>query len=148
MAHLSGLLSVVLAVVAFCAVSASTVTYNVTFVTCVQGSTCPQGDLTSFNKSFALDNVIAPNVTLIVGDQLVFNLQTSTGIHPLSICQNSPLPKFCQGASGTDLLNTPITNAGSNTSYTFTTAGVYYYGCNNHPGMGATIIVLSGIGGD
>ncbi|CAF1029108.1 unnamed protein product [Rotaria sordida] len=52
------------------------------------------------------------------------------------------LPKFCAGANGTDVLNIPITKAGDSTSANFIAAGTYYYGCNYHPGMGATIIVF------
>ncbi|CAF4117355.1 unnamed protein product, partial [Rotaria sordida] len=67
---------------------------------------------------------------------------TNVPIHPLTICKNSSLPKFCAGANGTDVLNIPITKAGDSTSANFIAAGTYYYGCNYHPGMGATIIVF------
>ena len=133
---------VVLAVVSFFSVSANVVIYTVTFVPCVQGSTCPQGNPSAYNATFALNGTLSPNLTLNVGDQLVFNLATNVPIHPLTICQNSPVPQFCQGVTTSNELNTPITQAGPSTSVTFTTAGTYYYGCHNHPGMGATINVI------
>jgi hypothetical protein len=142
MASLLHVLSVLLAVITFYSVSASVVTYTVTFVSCVQGSTCPQGNPTTYNSAFALNGTIGLNLTLTVGDQLVFNLATNVTSHPLTICQNSPVPQFCQGAANSNLLNTPITLAGTSTSSTFPTAGTYYYGCNIHPGMGATIMVM------
>ena len=142
MASFLHVLSVLLAVITFYSVSANVVTYTVTFVPCVQGSTCPQGNPTAYNAAFALNGIIGLNLSLNVGDQLQFNLATNVSIHPLTICQNSPVPQFCQGATNSNLLNTPITQAGTNTSFTFTTAGTYYYGCNNHPGMGATIMVI------
>jgi hypothetical protein len=142
MARLSGLLLVVLAIVTFSSVSANVVTYIATFVSCVPGSTCPQGNPSIFNGTFALNGTLSPNITLNVGDELLFILATNVSIHPLTICQNSPVPQFCQDASNSNTLNIPITLAGTNTSYTFTTAGTYYYGCHNHPGMGATINVI------
>ncbi|CAF1471535.1 unnamed protein product [Adineta steineri] len=142
MAHLLWLLYFVLIVVAFSSVSANLVIYNVTFVPCVQGSTCPQGNLLSYNATFALNGTLSPNITLNVGDTLQFNLATTVPSHPLTICQNSVVPSFCQGAASTNLLNSPITNAGTTTSVVFSTSGTYYYGCNNHPGMGAMINVI------
>jgi hypothetical protein len=141
MSRLSNLLFVVLAVVVFINVSANNVAYIVTFLPCIQGSTCPQGNPSNFNASFALNGTISPNLTLNVGDQLQFYLIVNVSIHPLLICQNSPVPSFCQGASNSSQLNSPITQAGTNISVTFTTAGIYYYGCFHHPGMGATINV-------
>jgi hypothetical protein len=133
---------VVLFVVASFNVSTNVVMYTVTFVPCVPGSTCPQGNPTAFNSTFALNGTLSPNLTLNAGDQLVFNLATNVPIHPLTICQNSPLQNFCQGVTGSNELNIPITQAGETTSVTFTAAGTYYYGCHNHPGMGATINVI------
>ncbi|CAF1456840.1 unnamed protein product [Rotaria sp. Silwood1] len=142
MGHMPGLLLTVLAVVAFFSVSADVVMYTVTFVPCVLNSSCPEGNPSRFNQTFAVNGIISPKLYLRVGDKLVFNLATNVPIHPLSICRHSPLPKFCAGANGTNLLNTPITVEGDCTSFNFTTAGTYYYGCNYHPGMGATIIVF------
>ncbi|CAF4441410.1 unnamed protein product, partial [Adineta steineri] len=99
MAHLLWLLYFVLIVVAFSSVSANLVIYNVTFVPCVQGSTCPQGNLLSYNATFALNGTLSPNITLNVGDTLQFNLATTVPSHPLTICQNSVVPSFCQGAA-------------------------------------------------
>jgi hypothetical protein len=141
MFRLLNLSCVILAVILFFSVSANVVIYSVTFVSCVPGSTCPQGNLASFNQTFALNNTLSPNLTLNVGDTLQFNLATNVTIHPLTICQNSTVPNFCRQAANSSLLNTPITLAGTNTSFMFTTAGTYYYGCHNHPGMGATINV-------
>jgi hypothetical protein len=142
MARLLILLTIVLAVVTLFSVSADIVIYVATFVPCVPGATCPQGNPATFNKTFALNGTISLNLTLHVGDRLQFNLATTVPIHPLAICRNSPVPKFCQGVTNSDELNTPITQAGTNTSVTFTTAGTYYYGCFNHPGMGGTINVV------
>ena len=89
-----------------------------------------------------MNNNISPNLNLKVGDQLKFILSTSVPNHPLTICKNSPLPTFCQGSSATNTLNSPITQLGSTTSVTFTVAGTFYYGCHNHPGMGAKINVV------
>jgi hypothetical protein len=141
MVRLSGLFSIVLAFLAFANASAKVVTYRVTFVPCKQGSTCPQGNPSFSGHAFALNNTVSPSLKLNVGDQLVFNLDTDVSFHPLTICKNSPVPHFCQGATSTDKLNTPITSSGAKTSVTFATAGTYYYGCLNHPGMGATINV-------
>jgi hypothetical protein len=126
----------------FFSVSANNIIYSVTFVPCVPGSTCPQGNPSFFNQTFALNGTISPNLTLNVGDRLEFDLATNVSIHPLTICQNSPVPNFCKGAANSNLLNTPITLAGTSTAVNFTTAGTYYYGCQNHPGMGATITVV------
>jgi plastocyanin len=97
-----------------------------------------------------LNNITSPNLTLNVGDQLEFILAVNVSIHPLTICQNSPAPSFCQGVGNSSQLGTSITLAGTNISVTFTTAGTYYYGCHTHPGMGATINVTQtgGTGGD
>ena len=145
MGCLSGIFYVVLAVGWFYSVSTNVVIYTVTFDRCIQSSTCPQGNPSRFNATFALNGTLSPNMTLNVGDQLKFNLSTTVLIHPLTICRNSPLPKFCEGAHGTDELNIPITRAGQTTSVTFTTIGSYYYGCRNHPGMGALINVTKTI---
>ena len=147
MARLSGLLSLVLAAVTFVNVSASVVIYNVTFISCSPAITCPQGNPSNFNKTFALNGTLSPNLALAVGDQLQFNLATTVPYHPLTICRNSTVPNFCMQATGSNLLNTPITQAGDNTSVTFTMAGTYYYGCMNHPGMGATIMVTAAAAG-
>lgn len=125
-APLLHVLSVLLAVITFYSVSASVVTYTVTF-SCVQGSTCPQGNPAAYNAAFALNGTIGLNLSLTVGDQLQFNLATNVTSHPLTICQNSHVPQFCQGAANSNLLNTPIALAGTSTSFTFTTAGTYYY---------------------
>ena len=143
MARLSSLLSILLAAVTFLNVSASLVTYSVTFVSCSPGTTCPQGNPSAYNRTFALNGTLSPNLALSTGDQLQFNLASTVSSHPLSICQNSAVPSFCMQATGSNLLNTPITQSGSSTSVTFTTAGTYYYGCNNHPGMGAIITVTA-----
>ncbi|CAF1165461.1 unnamed protein product [Adineta steineri] len=142
MARLSNLLLVVLAAATIFCVSADVLSYTATFVQCVSNASCPQGNPGRFNRTFALNDIVSPNLYLMVGDQLEFKLAVNVSIHPLTICQNSPLPKFCQGSNGTDVLNVPITVAGQTTSTTFTTAGTYYYGCNYHPGMGATITVF------
>jgi plastocyanin len=142
MARLSGLFSIILAFLAFANASAKVVTHDVTFVSCMQGSTCPQGNPSFFSKTFALNNNLSPSLKLNVGDKLVFNLATDVSFHPLTICKNSPVPRFCQGATGSDILNTPLTRSGTRTSVTFVTAGTYYYGCLNHPGMGGTINVI------
>jgi hypothetical protein len=143
MARLVGLLSAVLFVVAVFHVSATNVVYSVTFLPCVPGMTCPMGNPSVFNQTFALNGMLSPNLTLKVGDRLEFDLVQNVSIHPLTICQNSPSPQFCRGAASNNQLNTPITLAGTNTSVTFTAAGIYYYGCYNHPGMGATINVTT-----
>ena len=142
MARLLRLVYVVLAFVAINSVSAGVVTYTVAFVSCVQGSTCPQGNPSFFSQAFALNGTLSRTLKLKTGDRLKFHLVTNVPSHPLTICKNSPLPQFCEGATGSDRLNTPITKANSTTSVTFTTAGTYYYGCNNHPGMGGTIRVM------
>ncbi|CAF0794446.1 unnamed protein product [Adineta steineri] len=142
MAHILWLLYFALIVVAFSNVSANLVIYTVTFVSCVENSTCPQGNLPTYSATFALNGTLSPNITLNAGDQLRFNLATTVTIHPLTICQNSAVPNFCKGAATSDELNTPITNAGDTTSVTFNTSGTYYYGCHNHPGMGAMINVI------
>jgi hypothetical protein len=141
MFRLLNLSCVVLAVILFFSVSANVVIYSVTFVSCVPGSTCPQGNLLKFNQTFALNGTLSPNLTLNVGDTLQFDLVTNVPIHPLTICQNSTVPNFCGQVANSSLLSTPINVAGTNTSVMFTTAGTYYYGCHNHPGMGATINV-------
>jgi hypothetical protein len=143
MGGLSDLVFVVLAVVSFFSVSANVVTYTVTFVACIPGSTCPTGNPTTYNMTFTLNGTLSPNLTLNVGDQLVFNLATTVSSHPLTICQNSSSPQFCMGVSTSNELATPITTAGSSASVTFNTNGTYYYGCHNHPGMGATITVTN-----
>jgi hypothetical protein len=143
MAGLSNLIFVVLALVSFISISANVVFYTVTFVACVPNSTCPTGNPTFYNMTFALNGTLSPNLNLKVNDQLQFTLATNVPIHPLTICQNSSSPQFCQGAATSNQLNTPITTIGSNTSASFTAAGTYYYGCLNHPGMGATITVTS-----
>ena len=142
MARLFGFIFGLVVVVGFASVSANVAIYSVTFVPCVPGSTCPQGNPLFFNQTFALNGALSPNLILSVGDRLEFDLVTSVPIHPLTICQNSPLPNFCRGANTSDQLKTPITQAGTNISVTFTTAGTYYYGCFNHPGMGARIDVI------
>lgn len=142
MTRIPSLLLVVLSVVAFCNVSARTVKYTVTFVGCVWTESCPEGNPTKFNATFAVNDIISPKLYLYEGDKLVFNLATDVPIHPLTICQNSLIPNYCAGSNGTDILNIPITKAGDTTSATLTVAGTYYYGCNYHPGMGATIIVF------
>jgi len=143
MVDLSALVFVVLAVVSLFSVSANVVSYTVTFVACVPGSTCPTGNPTTFNMTFALNGTLSPNLILHVGDQLQFNLATTVSIHPLTICQNSSSPQFCQGVAIGNELSTPITVAGATASVNFTTNGTYYYGCHNHPGMGATISVTN-----
>ena len=142
MARMSSLLLIVLAVTAFYSVSADLAMYTVNFVPCVSDLSCPEGNPSKFNATFAVNGIISPKLYLTVGDKLVFNLATNVPIHPLTICKNSQFPKFCQGANGTNVLNMPITVAGDSTSTNFTTAGIYYYGCNYHPGMGAVIIVV------
>jgi len=142
MTRRSGLFSIILAFLVFTNASSKVVTYDVTFVSCIQGSTCPQGNPSFASKTFALNNALSPSLNLNVGDKLVFNLATDVSFHPLTICKNSPVPRFCQGATGSDKLNTPVTQSGTTTSATFATAGTYYYGCLNHPGMGATINVI------
>ncbi|CAF3735765.1 unnamed protein product [Adineta steineri] len=127
---------------AFSNVSANLIIYTVTFVSCVENSTCPQGNPAAYSATFALNGTLSPNITLNVGDQLQFNLDTTVSIHPLTICQNSAIPNFCKAAATSDELNTPITNAGDTTSVVFNTSGTYYYGCHNHPGMGAMINVI------
>ena len=113
--------------------------YTVTLVSCTQGSTCPQGNY--FGQTYALNGTINPNLQLRVGDRLVFLLATNVPYHPLTICRNRASPYFCQGAGTNETLNRPITQAGSRTVVTFTTAGTYYYGCLYHTGMGARIQV-------
>jgi len=141
MVRLTHLLPIILAVISLCSVSGKVVKYTVTFVPCAQGLTCPQKNPTTFNKTFALNGTLSPNIKLKIGDQLVFLLATTVTIHPLAICKSSPIPLFCQGATGKNLLNTPITQAGTQTSVTFKQKGIYRYGCHYHPGMGATIKV-------
>ncbi|CAF0948483.1 unnamed protein product [Adineta ricciae] len=141
MSSLSSLLVVALAIVSFYSVSTVVVTYTATFEACVQGLTCPEGNPSRFNHTFALNGTLSPNVTLQVGDVLRFDLETNVPIHPLTICRNSPIPKFCQDANGTDVLNIPITKAGDSTVAVFTRPGTFYYGCNYHPGMGAFVNV-------
>lgn len=142
MARMSSLLLVVLAVVTFFSASANVVTYTATFGPCVPSGSCPPGNPPKYNATFSLNGVLSPRLYLFVGDQLKFNLATNVPIHPLTICRNSPFPKFCADANGTDVLNVPITKAGETTVAQFFTAGNYYYGCNYHPGMGATITVF------
>lgn len=142
MARLLSLVYVVLAFVAINSVSAGVARYMVAFVRCVQGSTCPQGNPAFFSQAFALNGTLSRTLKLKTGDQLIFHLVTNVPSHPLTICKNSMLPQFCQGSTGSNRLNSPITKANSTTSVTFTTAGTYYYGCNNHPGMGGTIRVI------
>jgi hypothetical protein len=110
---------------------------------CSPGTTCPLGNPSTYNRTFALNGTLSPNLTLNAGDQLQFNLATTVPNHPLTICQNSIVPSFCMQATGSNLLNTPITQAGNNTSVTFVMVGTYYYGCMNHAGMGATITVTA-----
>lgn len=141
MGHLSSLLSVLLIVVTIFDVSATTVTYNVTRTSCVVGSTCPSGNING--QIFVLNGVPIPDLQLNKGDTLILVLQVSSGNHPVAICQNSNPPLFCHDATGSDLLNTPITTIGATTSVTFTTDGTYYYGCLRHAAMGATITVVS-----
>ncbi|UJR16989.1 hypothetical protein I4U23_003887 [Adineta vaga] len=143
MTRFANLLFVALAVLSFYSVSTDIVTYTVTFGPCVQNVTCPQGNPARFNGTFILNGTISPKLVLNVGDRLTFNLATDVPIHPLTICRNSPIPKFCQGSNGTDELNIPITHAGDTTSVTFTTAGSYFYGCNFHTGMGSFINVTN-----
>jgi len=143
MAGLSGLVVVVLAIVSFFSVSANVVSYTATFVACVPGSTCPTGNPTTYNMTYALNGNLAPNLSLHVGDQLQLTLAATVSSHPLTICQNSASPQFCQGAATSDELSAPITAAGATASVTFNSSGTYYYGCHNHPGMGATITVTN-----
>ncbi|CAF3209558.1 unnamed protein product [Rotaria socialis] len=143
MIPLSSFFCIIFAVASFYGVSAEIVKYTVTFDPCVQNATCPQGNPAKFNHTFALNGTLSPKLNLTVGDRLQFNLAVNVSIHPLTICQNSPIPQFCQGVNGTDELNIPITQAGETTSVTFIAVGTYYYGCNYHPGMGALINVTS-----
>lgn len=92
MASLSGLLFAALTVVMFFSVLATNVVYNVTFLSCVPGSTCPQGNPSSYNRTFALNGTLRPNLTLKVGDRLEFDLAQNVPNHPLAICQNSTIP--------------------------------------------------------
>jgi hypothetical protein len=145
MAHLSSLSPVVLAAVAFSSVSANVISNNVTFISRVEGSTCPPGNPSAFSEAFALNGAIGENVTLNVGDELVFTLQTNTVIHPLTMCQNSSVPLFCQNCPTCDELTTASTIAGTTVSHTFTAAGTYYYGCHNHQEMGCLITVSAAV---
>lgn len=142
MDRMSSVFLAVLAMVTFLGVSAEVAMYTVTFVPCVPNTSCPQGNPSRFNATFAVNGIISPQLYVRVGDRLVFNLATDVPIHPLSICRDSPLPKFCADANSTTLLNEPITVAGDSTSTNFTMPGTYFYGCNYHPGMGATITVF------
>lgn len=136
------LLLILLVAINFSIVTSDVIIYMITFLPCVPNLSCPLGNPTSFSHTFTLNDTLSPNLTLSVGDQLQFNLVTSVPNHPLTICQNSPPPRYCQGAANADELNTPITQAGATTGVTFTTTGTYYYGCKNHPGMGAKIDVI------
>jgi hypothetical protein len=142
MARLLGFLSVILAVTTSFNVSANVLKYSVTFVPCSQGSTCPHGNPITLSRTFALNGTLNPNLTLNAGDRLEFVLATTVPNYPLVICQKSAIPDFCHGVPNSNLLNTQITQAGTNTSFTFTTAGTYYYGCHNQPGMGGIITVV------
>jgi hypothetical protein len=142
MPRLLGFLSVILAVTTSFSVSAHVLRYSVTFVPCAQGSTCPHGNPITLSRTFALNGTLNPNLTLNAGDRLEFDLATAVPNYPLVICQKSTLPDFCHGVANSNLLNTPITQAGTNTSATFTTAGTYYYGCHTQPGMGGIINVV------
>ncbi|CAF2051309.1 unnamed protein product [Rotaria magnacalcarata] len=68
------------------------------------------------------------------------NLLTDNGVKVImdALCNNRRLR-----ANGANALSTPITPAGTSISITFTNAGIYYYGCKNHPGMAAMINVTS-----
>jgi len=142
MARLLRFLSVILAVTTSFSVSAHVLRYSVTFVPCTQGSTCPHGNPITLSRTFALNGTLNPNLTLNAGDRLEFDLATAVPNYPLVICQKSDLPDFCHGVANSNLLNTPITQAGTNTSATFITAGIYYYGCHTQPGMGGIINVI------
>ena len=142
MGRMSSAFFTALAVVTFFSVSADVVMYTVTFVPCVPNASCPQGNPSRFNATFAVNGVISPKLYVRVNDRLVFNLATNVPIHPLSICRDSPLPMFCADANSTTLLNHPITVEGDSTSANFTMPGTYFYGCNYHPGMGSTITVF------
>lgn len=142
MAHVSILLFAVLLILKSISISAITVTYNVTRTSCTVGSTCPTGN--TIGQVFLLNGIQAPNLNLNNGDTLTLNLHTASTTHPLTICRNSVPPLFCHGATGNNLLNTPIVNVGDTTSVTFNAPGTYYYGCSNHDAMGATITVASG----
>jgi hypothetical protein len=142
MARPSCLLSVVLAALVIVNVSATVVIYTVTLLPCVPSTTCPLGNLAAYNRTFTLNGVLSPNISLNVNDTLQFNLNQTVTIHPLIICKNSSSPYFCQGVANSSILSIPITQAGNSSSYTFTVAGIYYYGCFNHPGMGAMITVM------
>lgn len=94
MTRLSCLFSMILAFLAFASSSAKVITYRVTFVPCKQDSTCPRGNPSFSSKTFALNNTLSPSLKLNVGDQLVFNLATDVSFHLLTICKNSPVPRF------------------------------------------------------
>ncbi|CAF1147749.1 unnamed protein product [Rotaria sordida] len=102
-----------------------------------QASTITHGT----NSSLFRDDSLNGGVTNPDGVELKFIIFIQ---HRLRTSKNKiiSLPKFCAGANGTDVLNIPITKAGDSTSANFIAAGTYYYGCNYHPGMGATIIVF------
>lgn len=107
---------------------------------------CPTGNVNGV--AFALvgsglaTDTIAPSLNIKIGDNVTFTLSDSSANpnHPLEFCNN---PLFCTGATGSQLIKGPITVMGSAIWWSPTTAGTYYYGCNNHMGMGGTINVVA-----
>ena len=128
--HLPHIVLTLLGFLVFSSDSITVKSFNVRLVSCVQGSTCPPGNPSFISMAFSLNGTIGRNVSLTVGSRLVLYLRTDVSFHPLTICKNSPFPLFCQGASSSNLLRTPITKAGQQLAYRFNTTGTYFYGCH------------------
>ena len=112
-------------------------TYTQTVTAQRSGNSYASGSfvITGSDRNGAITKKHDPNITVNIGDTLVFN--NSMGAHPIDIRV---------AAGGAQVTTGTLTGAGVAGTVTWVTtgvtAGVYYYECTTHPGMIGTITVV------
>jgi len=157
MKYLICLLVLALLVVNTAGYTATNYYLNVSLVSC--GGLCPPGYPVNYQFTNAVNalgqtagipqsspgveqTLLIPVFNIYVGDTITVYTQTGIfGTHPFTICSGSSTQ--CMQAPNGNIVLGPMANTGLSSTYTFTTAGTYQYGCHVHAGFGATINVMS-----
>ena len=116
-------------------IAAETYTQTVTAQRSGNGYAAGSYIITGSDRNGAITKKHDPNITVNIGDTLVFN--NSMGAHPLDIRV---------AAGGAQVTTGTLTGAGAAGTVTWVTTGVaagtYYYECTSHAGMLGTITVV------
>jgi len=140
-------LILLLCIVGYCSAATN---YNIYFeaFNCVNQTGCPAINnrfkfTSTINWPDSQNPLIAPSLTLSVGDMITFTRNRTSTVHPFVVCTNSDSTLMCHNSPPLNNLTFPITNAGNTVTWTAPAVGTYWYGCTRHDGMGGKITVVA-----